>query len=64
MRIIHSHYDYIQNMTLDIIMPMVIEVYQHANQKWGQFNSGIGIDYLKNGIGIEIFKFELELRHF
>ena len=26
-----------------------------THQTWGQFNSGIGIDYLKEGIGIEKF---------
>ena len=27
--------------------------YIHAGQTWGQFNSGIGIDYLKKWFGIE-----------
>ena len=30
-------------------------------QTWGQFNSGIGIDYLKNELELELRNFELEL---
>ena len=46
--------------SLNTYWEMIIQVY---NQTWGQFNSGIGIDYLKkNGIELELRNFELELK--